>query len=114
MSRGSNAGMENEADPFALNPSREWLLQSLSCRNTASLSPKHRNTQPSGYPGPQSPIQASTVPHADDFNWIWVLIHAVHNVRALSSVEILAKSSKNMFILHTVYLGGPLTREMQS
>jgi len=28
MSRESNAGMENEADPFALNLFREWLLES--------------------------------------------------------------------------------------
>ena len=114
MSRESNASMENEADPFALNLSHEWLLQSLSCRNKASLSPKHTNTQLSGHLGPQSQIQASTVPHADDFNCTWARIHAARNVQALSSVKILATSSENTFILNTVYLGGPLTREMQS
>lgn len=72
----SNAGMENRADPSALNLFREWLLQSLSCWNTAPLSPKHVSTQLSRYPGPQSQIQASVVQHTDDFNCIWVLIHA--------------------------------------
>lgn len=53
MSRESNAGMENEADPFALNLFHEWLLQSLSCR---TQHPYHLSTQtqPSRYPGPVS------------------------------------------------------------
>lgn len=44
---------------------------------------------------------------------MWRLIHAVHNVQALADVKMLATSSKNIFMLNVVYLGGPLTRERQ-
>lgn len=65
----------------------------------APLSPKRVKTQLSRYPGPQSQIQASVVQHTDDFSWVWVLIHAAHNAQALPNAKILAKTSKNIFIL---------------
>ena len=65
----------------------------------APLSPKCVKTQLSRYPGPQSQIQASVVQHTDDFSWVRVLIHAAHNAQALPNAKILAKTSKNIFIL---------------
>lgn len=41
-----------------------------------------------------------------------VLIHAIHNVKGLSNVKSLAKSSKNIFIWNVISLRGPLTREI--
>lgn len=45
MSRESNAGMESEADPSALELFCEWLLPGLTCRHTAPLSPELTDTQ---------------------------------------------------------------------
>lgn len=84
-----------------LNCSAKWLLLGLSCGIKAPPSLKHINTwfinpECQGHSLKSRLLQ---VQRTEDFNWIWVLICAIHHVKGLSNVQRLAKSSKNIFIL---------------
>lgn len=98
MSHANNAGMEN--DTFALQLFCEMAASGSEGQDhSPAIIQAHKHTiQLSREPGPQSQIQASTGSTHEDFNCIWVLIHAIHNAKGLSNVKSLAKSSKNIFI----------------